>query len=283
LPDAGIAEITGGRGWPICAGTFPFSGRARRERGGWRVRGRWGFASGIRNATWVACAAVVDAPDGAHDAERVCLVVPAAHVVIEDTWHVDGLRATGSTHYHVGDLFVPDARAFQLEGPPQRGGPMHRLPPLAYLVGDHIGVGLGLARRALDEITAEARGRVRLGSTTATASRGHFEHELGHLDLALRAARALLEVELEGLWSVARSGSRPDPRAVVRARATASYAAQCVVEAALFAHRMSGAGGVLDDGPRRRAVMDALTLTQHIYLNDEVLDAWGRALVEDQP
>jgi alkylation response protein AidB-like acyl-CoA dehydrogenase len=278
LPDAGVAEVRAAAGgsWPRFAGTFPASGRARREPGGWRVTGRWGFASGIRHASWIAGGCVVE--DGA-PRELLFFAAPLAEVTVEDTWDAPGLRATGSTHYRADGVLVPEARTFQLLGPPCRGGPMHRLPTLAYLLGDHSAVALGLARRALDETRAAAAGRQRPLSATASAERGAFQHEVGRLDVALRSARALLFEELTELWTAVVAGAGPAPEDVVRARACAAHLGAVVVEVATFAHRSGGASGVLDTGPGPRALRDALVVTQHLYFDDEVLDQWGRQLL----
>jgi alkylation response protein AidB-like acyl-CoA dehydrogenase len=277
LPEEGVTEVGGEGSWPLFAGSFPNSGRARRVHGGWLVDGRWGFASGIRNAAWVSAGCLAEgASDPRAPGARVYFAAPVGDVQIEDTWDASGLRATGSTHFRVSGLFVPEPRVFRMDGqPPRRGGPMHRLPTLAYLLGDHTAVSLGLARRALEELTAEARGQVRLGSSGSTATRGAFQHELGRLDIALRAARALVLDELAELWSIADRCGEVSPAVVLRSRAAAVHAAATVIDVVTYAHRMSGAAGVIGPGARRRAVADALTATQHIYVMDE-----GRTLAD---
>ncbi|MCB0995560.1 MAG: hypothetical protein KDB21_10740 [Acidimicrobiales bacterium] len=269
LPDDGIAEIVeagGDHTWPLVAGTFPFHGRAVRDGGGWRVSGRWGFASGIRHAAWVSCGCLTDAGG------RVWCTLPIASVTIEDTWHADGLQATGSTHYRVEDVWVPDHRCFSIEGPGVRGGASHRLPTLAYLLADHTAVCLGLARRALDETAAAASGRHRMGATTGQADRGAFCDELARHDVALRAARLLVRTEIAELCADA----SPD---VLRARTAALHAVGVVRDAVLFAHRSGGATAATGNGAVRRVVQDALVASQHIYFDDEVLTRWGQMLV----
>jgi alkylation response protein AidB-like acyl-CoA dehydrogenase len=276
LPDAGVEEIAHGGRWPRFAGTFPATGRARAVPGGWRISGRWGFASGILHATWVACGSVVE---GEGERRLVWCAVPRDEVVVEDTWDAPGLLATGSTHHRIEDVFVPAARTFALEGGACRGGPMHRLPTLGYLLGDHSAVALGLARRALTETAAAAAGRVRPIAGSSSAERGAFQHALGRLDVALRAARALYFEELAGLEAAAAAGRPVGPADVVRARASAAHVGAVVVDVATFAQRAGGAAGVLDRGPGMRAARDALVLTHHLYFDDEVLDQWGRELL----
>ncbi|GIT69377.1 MAG: hypothetical protein Ct9H300mP27_04810 [Chloroflexota bacterium] len=76
-------------------------------KGGYKVSGRWSFASGIRHSEWVAGGAVVknqkeDAP------QQIRLVVPTVQVQIHDNWQVVGLKGTGSCDYSISDVFVPE-------------------------------------------------------------------------------------------------------------------------------------------------------------------------------
>jgi 3-hydroxy-9,10-secoandrosta-1,3,5(10)-triene-9,17-dione monooxygenase len=59
------------------------------DKGGYRVSGRWDFASGVDSADWMLV--VGNAPDG-----PAMLMVPKTDYVVEDTWFVSGLRGTGS-------------------------------------------------------------------------------------------------------------------------------------------------------------------------------------------
>jgi alkylation response protein AidB-like acyl-CoA dehydrogenase len=100
-------------GRTVLAGTLNPAGEATAVRGGYRVTGRWGYGSVIDHAQWVygncvthdehgCCRSHGDAP-----ALRLCLFPRAAADVI-DTWHVSGLRGTGSHDFAVTDLFVPE-------------------------------------------------------------------------------------------------------------------------------------------------------------------------------
>ena len=52
LADEVLAQVFGGRHVPRVAGTFMPGGQAVPVDGGYRVSGRWAFASGIRHAQW---------------------------------------------------------------------------------------------------------------------------------------------------------------------------------------------------------------------------------------
>ena len=88
------------------------------------------------------------------------VVLPREQVVIHDNWQVAGLRGSGSCDYSIEDVFVPDEMSFPLTdmilGNAVTGGAAVRLGLPALVVPFHIGIALGIARRALDEITTQA-------------------------------------------------------------------------------------------------------------------------------
>src|SRR5688500_17920472 len=91
LDDDAVRVIFDGDRMPLAAGCYMPTGHAVAEPGGFRVTGRWAFASGIRHAAWVSGTAWV-VRDGAQTAERRVFVVRTAEVDVHDTWHVAGLR-----------------------------------------------------------------------------------------------------------------------------------------------------------------------------------------------
>lgn len=84
----------------VVANTAAATAKAVVVPGGYRVTGRQGFSSGCRQAAWLAARALIQENgqskvlDG-HSEERY-LFVPAAEVEIVDTWHVRGMRGTGT-------------------------------------------------------------------------------------------------------------------------------------------------------------------------------------------
>jgi len=71
--------------------------------GGYRVTGRQGFSTGCRHASWLAARAYVHENgrlrlrDG--QPEQLYLFVPVAEAELLDTWHVRGMRGTGTYHF----------------------------------------------------------------------------------------------------------------------------------------------------------------------------------------
>ena len=109
------------------AGSLRPQGQAREADGGYRVSGRWNFASGVTYAQWLYCTCRV--MDG--DAPRLTPAgvpltraawIPVTSARIEDTWSVVGLRATGSHDFVVDDVFVDKAHTSSFAEPPFEQG-----------------------------------------------------------------------------------------------------------------------------------------------------------------
>src|SRR5690606_13478734 len=71
------------------------TGKARAVDGGYRLRGRWSFASNCDNADWMALGTMVDEGEG-RPARPMYLLVPQGDYRIIDNWHTVGLAGTGS-------------------------------------------------------------------------------------------------------------------------------------------------------------------------------------------
>jgi len=94
--------------------------------GGYLVTGKWRFASGSANATWMGGHSTVFEADGAarldasgKPVNRTMLFSKASADIL-DTWHVTGLRATASNDYQVSELFVPEAYTTWRDSTPDR-------------------------------------------------------------------------------------------------------------------------------------------------------------------
>ena len=90
------------------AGAFNPTGTIEAGDGGYRVTGRWSFASGCEHADWIYGNCIEGIVDGVPQL-RIAVFSPD-QVVIEDTWTVSGLSGTGSHHFQVDDVVVPAER-----------------------------------------------------------------------------------------------------------------------------------------------------------------------------
>src|SRR2546428_2706099 len=82
LPDEAIEQMFRGGRIPTLAGAI-MPGRAVPVDGGYRITGRWSWASGIRHAEWVGAHVLVERKGGGPPESRYA-AVPAAAVEIHD-------------------------------------------------------------------------------------------------------------------------------------------------------------------------------------------------------
>jgi len=92
--------------------------------------------------------------EGATPSGMIYILAPAASFEVEDTWYSNGLLGSGSHHYKVKDLFIPERHTFSLAGPAKFEGPLFADAGSATVFIPMAGTPLGLMRRAI-EVTVE--------------------------------------------------------------------------------------------------------------------------------
>lgn len=267
------------------AGVFAPSGRAVPVEGGYRLSGRWAYGSGCENAVWRMGGALVlegEAPrqlPGGGPEIRSCFFRAEDSRVI-DTWDVSGLRGTGSHDLAVEELFVPAARtACVLAERPRHEGPLYRFPLFGLLATGVAAVGLGIARRALDEVLEMARTKRSRGGQRRMAESELVQVRLATAEGELAAARALATGTLEAVYEHAASGRdlTDDDRARLRLAAThAAGAAARVVDAC---YHLAGGAAIWGESPLQRAFRDVHVMTQHVMVGEQTLKPVGRLLL----
>lgn len=88
---------------PLAAATGAPVGLADKVAGGYRISGRWTFASGVMHSQWALLAVE-------HRDVRLQCLVAVSDVELLDVWHTAGLRGTGSNDIQAVELFVPEYR-----------------------------------------------------------------------------------------------------------------------------------------------------------------------------
>ena len=133
---------------------------------GYRLTGKWDFASGCRQARWMGAHCHVLEADGALRLNRFgrptvrTLLFPASEATLLDTWRTIGLRGTASDSYCVNDVFVSEAFSTTREDPTLRRerGPLYAFTMQCLYATGVAAVGFGIARAMLSEfITLASR------------------------------------------------------------------------------------------------------------------------------
>ncbi len=248
----------------LIAGSGAAAGVAVRERDGYRVRGRWQYASGVLDATWVTATCRVIGDDGAPSLLRA-IAVPREVVRIHETWDTLGMRGTGSHDIEI-DGFVPEAHVFDAFGVPACEGALYRVPFFSIAVLSFAALALGIAQHFLDLFALLAAGKP---SPAGGVLERHPLVAAAQEDAraALAAVRGDLHATAERSWATILAGDPPAARQRDAMRAAAVCAARTAVESAdrLFAY--AGMSPLAMASPLGRAWRDLRTLSQHVLLS----------------
>jgi indole-3-acetate monooxygenase len=260
----------------IGAGTFNPSGTAVAVDGGYRVSGRWSFASGCEHAAWLSGNCIENVDGGQR--LRTVLFYPA-EVTIEDTWNVSGLRGTGSHHFRVDDVFVPAERTSDtLHDEPTLRTPHAQIPLPAFAALVTASVALGIAAGALNEILALATRKVPMLSRAPLAANPLFQFQLATADTELRAARGLLYDTAQTTWANAVAGSPLTPEQRARIRAASVWVTERAVAVVDTAYQAGGGSSLYDGSPLQRQLRDIHAVTQHFLVKPDTLTTCGAVL-----
>ena len=281
LSDEAIDEIFVGGKAPLAAGVAAPSGEATPVEGGYRVSGRWAFASGIRHSQWVAFGAMVPAANS-DSPQQIRVAVPTSQVQIHDNWHVVGLQGTGSCEFSLSDVFVPQRFTWGgAEAQPLRGGPNFLLGRPGMQTTGHSGFALGVGRRALDAVTelAQSKKRGYRGSEALVADRGWFQRFLGESDLRLRAAKALSLETIEEAWESVCQGITPPPPLQIRLRASGTYSTEESAGVVSQAFRFGGGTAMYSSHVLQKCLRDINAAAQHQMVSDRAYENHGQFIL----
>lgn len=277
LPEQPAREIYGDP-TVITGGVFAPNGKGEAVTvdgvDGFSVSGRWAWGSGTQHCQWVLGGALCD--DGTF---RLCWF-PQSAVTFHDTWYTTGMRGSGSLDYSVHEVFVPAARTVQpaVTRPVVRI-PLSQFPNFTLLAAGVSAVGLGVARRALDELVDLAQGKKPQYSSKTLAQSGFTQIEVARAEGKLRAARAFLLDELQSAWDTALAGDDVSVETRTGIRLAATHAASVGAEVADVAFTLAGGTAVYDTSRLGRCLRDAHVVTQHIQTAPKLNETIGRLLL----
>ncbi len=271
LPES-TARAIYGDALAIGSGTFFPFGRAERVAGGYRVRGRWPYASGSWHSNWHFCACLAyeagsETPLAGSAGQPLIVAphLPRAEVNLIDTWDVSGLAGSGSHDVEV-DAFVADEYVWRL-GVDQPNAlyrdVLYRVPFMAVFAWPIAAVALGIARGAIDEVTRIAQGKRQAATGVPLVEQPLFQLQIAQATAKLESARAWLYERLEDMWNKANNEQAipmPERALGLLAATNATQEAAAVVE---IAYRAGGASANFRRNSLQRALRDVNAATQH--------------------
>lgn len=258
----------------------------RAVAGGYRVTGRWDFASGCRQANWMGAHAHVREPDGSLRLNRWgqktvrTVLFPACQATLLDTWHTIGLKGTASDSYAVADVFVAEAYSATREDPAGRKmpGALFAFPMQGLYAVGVAGVAMGVAREMLCGLVSLAQAKTPRGQPQLS-EQAQVQSDVARAEARLGAAEAFMLTTLDdiygraGLWDVVDVGDRG------RVRLVCANAIQGAIEVCDMVYKTAGVSAIFPGTPFERRFRDMHTLSQQIQSRASHFEAVGRILL----
>ncbi|MHA3020628.1 acyl-CoA dehydrogenase family protein [Mycobacterium sp. BMJ-28] len=271
----------------IVGGVVAPNGTARKVDGGYRVSGTWPYSSASLHADWAGGGVyVLDENDNVMDQAMVS--IPRGDFLVEDTWYVSGMRASGSNTVIAEDVFVPEHRLVSML-PIMMGTYLSEHPDSAFyrsaigpmLVMVLVGPQLGLGRAALKLVTKKAAGKPLAYSI--------FERQADSVAFQLLIAEAAVKVDTAHLHAYraaddvqryAEQGVYPDIVARARIRADSAIALRSINEALNILLDANGSGSFAEVNVLQRIWRDSNVAARHaVTLPHVSMETYGKALL----
>jgi alkylation response protein AidB-like acyl-CoA dehydrogenase len=222
--------------------------------------------------------------DGSNTSQApISCYFPPEHVTIHDTWHVSGLRGTGSSDFEVNDAFVPVDHTHDLIAPvPTQPGIIYRIPGLSIFPWSITGTSLGIASGVLAAFTKQAtQGKTRLG--TRLQDREIVQSVVGRAEAVIGAARAFLTQAMTELLAVLDDDRDRQMRARARLRIACAYAAESSTSIVQMLTTEAGASAIFESSHLERAGRDINAAVKHIAMSPQSYIVAGRLTLSLDP
>jgi alkylation response protein AidB-like acyl-CoA dehydrogenase len=293
--DPAAARTVFGAPRATCAWGPPNDCRGIAVPGGYRVTGRWDFASGCRHASWMGAHGAVVEPDGSlrlNNFGRPTLrtwLFPVEQARLLDNWDPIGLRGTASESYTVEDLFVAEEFTGTREDPTLRREPgaLYAFPQQTLYSVGIASVALGIARGMLDAFVELALRKTPRG-TGRLADNAVIQAEVARAEARLGAGRCYLLETVTEIYRRAGQMASIDAAPIdipdrARARLAGSNAISGAVAVANSTYKAVGVDAIFPGSPFERRFRDIHTLSQQIQSRDSHYETVGQVLLGNPP
>jgi len=292
MPDAFQDEYFNSRAHPKTAGALATTGQGLRVDGGYKISGNWGYCSGILHADYAGGSFVMLDENGQMQGVGLAMI-PMSEADLKDTWHVVGMRGSGSNTFVVNDVFVPDHRILhvlpaiggQYMSEKNRTEALYRaafVPVFALVL---VGPFLGMARAALDLFMEKLPNRgIAYTKYAKQADAPITQFQLSKAAMLIDGAHLHAYRAADDIDGDAASGVYPDPVRRARIRMDCAQAVDNAKEAVNLLVQASGSSFAAEANPLQRIWRDVNTAASHAVLDYNVnLELYGRMILGHEP
>ena len=288
LPDEGAEEIYSRGADIVIAAQFGRPLNATSTKGGYRISGRAPFVSNCYDADWISSTAVVDVNQhSVGEPEMVMVYFPREDCEIIDNWDVMGMRGTGSHDISVTDVYVPKSRTFPMVPEFEPGshyqGPLYRMPIVGAAATGIVTPMLGVARRAVDEVTELALTKTPVASSGLLKERSSAQIQLGKAEAVLRSGRLLFFDTVSEAWQRCVDGGTHSLKQRADLLLAMAHAMSSAVQAVQLACSIAGTTAIRATSPLERCFRDVQTMKHHAFASEARYGTFGQVYLGVPP
>ena len=263
----------------IMASSTAAVGEARKCDDGWLINGQWQFVSGVHNAHVFGATVRKVGGDNDHPDMRYYAILPKGRYEIVDTWHVSGLRGSGSHDVRIENQTVTDDYLVATLGRGSMTSNQLKIPINVRLTFNKIAVALGIARAAIEAFIELAHGKTPRFSNRKLKDRPFAQRQLAKAEARLRTIRAAVYEHTEHITSVCYSGTKASDEDIAIAHLLASEASTGCVYAVESLLEATGTTANFLGHPLEKIARDIRVIRQHTTVSPQHIDHVGQALI----
>lgn len=255
------------------------TGKFTETDGGVIADGVWRFASGADHGDWMMVNSEVYTKDGAKTGRSARIVVPPHQVEIVDTWHVAGMKGTGSKDLKFNNLFVPEEHIIDQPSNFQAGpagasvnpdGYLYDVQFAAYFSSWILGPLLGAAEGAYASYLETTKSRVGAMSQQSVAQIHTVQERLAESFCEIDAARALYDKQNEFLHSKGAARQNIGIEDFINYGRQRTYIGRLCFNAVQRLAMSMGAVGIFDTNPVQRFYRDLNVMQNQLAMNWDI-------------
>src|SRR5712672_279467 len=276
--EAAQRDVWAGNPDAVACGSYAPATKAIEVEGGYRLSGRWSFASGCDNAQWAFCAARLPQTE-TRASEPAFFLVPCGDYAIDDTWNTIGLAGTGSKTLVLDNVLVPahrlllfsDAAAGRSPGSRLYANRLFAIPIYCQLSPCLASAAVGAAQGALEDFVAATGARLTRGSVTGGNNRmAEFptvQIKVAEAAASIDAAHFILLRDFDAIAREIREQGEATVERRVTNRRGQAFAVSLAVRATDIVNAATGGNGLAMSNPIQRAWRDVNAVGRHVSLN----------------
>ncbi len=264
------------------------TGSATRDGDGWRIKGRWSWASFSRHST-ISGFMCVEQENGTPRLTAEggpvlrFVVLPSEMVQVLGNWNSGGLRSTGSHDVTCTDVWVPDGCTTSMEMTERLLGPLYNLPFFSSFAISIMGVPLGIAAASIDALVTLARTKVAFLNAAPLCEQESVQLEVARATARLRAARAFAFEAISELCATVWSGQPASIEQLALLRMACWNAGDAAKEVVGRMYAAAGSTAALEEVLFSAQLRDVHAACQHINFATRLMLPPGRIMLGLDP